>query len=134
MKFTRQCLHRGCWHTFPLQMGTYGFEYDGSEQVLIISTNNSWKPIRAVLRPMITAESVQKFLTNLQDAAKQLALLAAGVERAEVDVYELVSQLMLKNILRVSIGMELPDIFFSSSSRQGNGADISSTDRSAKVL
>ena len=40
---------------------------------------------------MFTAESVRKFLPNLTEAAAQLAqqLKAAGAERAEVDVYEL---------------------------------------------
>ena len=76
LKQTRVCPNRGSAEFMPIIFGTYGIERYGCQQLLTVSTNESWKSVRAALQPMFTASGLLNFLPqligNCSDTARSL--------------------------------------------------------------
>ena len=127
LKQTRSCPHRGPMEIKPVVIGTYGRYRYGCDQILALSTNNSWKSVRSAVQPMFGANSLSRYVPRLLEHAGQatMSMLEAGKSGQEVDVHSVLGCFTFRNILFVSMGIDAgPD--YNKASENGSTGSYSS--------
>ena len=108
LKQTRSCPHRGPMEFIPGVIGTYGRYRYGCDQILILSTNNSWKSVRSAVQPMFGANSLSRYIPRLLEHAGQttMSMLEAGKSGQEVNMRSILGCFTFRNILFISMGID----------------------------
>ena len=72
LRQTRFFPHHGKSYLGPFTIGVTGLEKQAADEILIVSTNGSWKSVRAALSPMFSTDFLQSFMPMLKTNSARL--------------------------------------------------------------